>query len=211
MTLVNDESSSAAAVDADGFSHESTGINLIPFAIMAGGWLGPLIMFWLYVWGPLRPFDYPAGDVSPSVLAFGASFAACMAISRLPPAYYRIKRFERSGRLYLLLGVRLFRNLVPDGDIANRWRRRQRPQLRLIACRNQAIAFVKRTESSERGHLVLLAMGILTAAYAASISWSGWALYITIGNVLVNLYPALLQRYTRTRIDKIRDRLERKY
>ena len=41
------------------FANETSGFNLIPFASMAGGWLGPLLMFWLYVWGPLRPFHYP--------------------------------------------------------------------------------------------------------------------------------------------------------
>lgn len=39
------------------------GLNIIPFASMAGGWLGPLVMFWLYLWGPLRPFAYPSGNL----------------------------------------------------------------------------------------------------------------------------------------------------
>jgi hypothetical protein len=60
------------------FANETSGINLIPFASMAGGWLGPLLMFWLYVWGPLRPFDYPAGDLAPSLPAFAASLAVCL-------------------------------------------------------------------------------------------------------------------------------------
>src|SRR5687768_5848883 len=85
------------------------GLNIFPFASMAGGWLGPLIMFWLYVWGPLRPFAYPSGDLMP-----GASFAlvicACVALWwTLPPAYFRVHRFEHTGKLYRLLGVRLFR------------------------------------------------------------------------------------------------------
>lgn len=42
------------AVDDSAFANETTGPNLIPFASMAGGWLGPLAMFWLYVRGPLR-------------------------------------------------------------------------------------------------------------------------------------------------------------
>ncbi len=182
------------------FANESTGINLIPFASMAGGWLAPLLMFWLYVWGPLRPFDYPPGDLAPSLPVFTALFFACMAVWWLPPSYYRVRPFERSGRLYEALGVRLFRYFVPDGDLANRWRRRQDPRFRIIPNRRFAAAFVRRTELSEKSHLVLLLMGILSAAFALRIGWRGWAVYLAVGNVLANLYPVLLQRYTRTRL-----------
>jgi len=49
------------------FDPPTSGLNIIPFSIMAGGWLAPLIMFWLIVWGPMRPFDYPSGDLMPGV------------------------------------------------------------------------------------------------------------------------------------------------
>jgi len=188
------------------FANETKGFNLIPFAVMAGGWLAPLVMFWLSVWGPLRPFNYPAGDLAPSVLVFAASVAACLAIACLPSSYYRVFKFERTGRLYEALGVRLFRNLVPDGDLANRWRRRREPNFRVIRNRGLATAFVRRTELSERSHLVLLGMGVLSAAFALAIGWRGWAIYITVGNVLVHVYPVLLQRYTRSRIERISSR-----
>jgi hypothetical protein len=188
------------------FENGTTGINRIPFAIMSGGWLAPVLFFWLYVWGPMRPFAYPTGDLAPSVLAFAAAVAACFALAWLPASYYRIKSFERTGRLYEVLGVRLFRSLVPDGDLANRWRRRAEPGLRIVRNRRQAMAFVRRTEQSEKGHLVLLGMGLLSAAYACSIGWWGWAAYISAGNLVVNIYPVLLQRYTRNRIERILSR-----
>jgi hypothetical protein len=59
---------------------------------------------------------------------------------------------------------------------------------------------VVRTEQSERGHLVLLALGLVSAAYAWHVGWHGWAVYLSVGNVLVNVYPILLQRYTRGRL-----------
>jgi hypothetical protein len=179
----------AAAPD---FANETRGFNVIPFASMAGGWLGPLLMFWLYVWGPLRPFHYPNDDLSPPLGMFLALFAAGVAVWWLP--------FEQGGRVYERLGVRLFRWLVPDGDAANKWRRRREPAFRIIRNRRYALAFLRRTELSEKSHLVMLVLGGLSAAFAWTIGWSGWAVYLTIGNVLVNLYPVLLQRYTRARI-----------
>lgn len=190
------------AIDQE-FANETAGFNLIPFASMAGGWLGPLLMFWLYVWGPLRPFHYAGGDLLPPLPVCFAFLAAGIAVWWLPSSYYRIRGFEQSGRLYELMGVRLFRWLVPDGDAANKLRRRQRPGFRIIRSRRYARALMRRTELSERSHLVMLVLGSVSAVFAWQIGWAGWAMYLGCGNVLVNLYPVLLQRYTRARLLRV--------
>jgi hypothetical protein len=174
---------------------------------MAGGWLGPLLMFWLYVWGPLRPFDYPRGVLLPPLPLLAAGFAVGIAAWWVPASYYQIRAFERSGRLYERLGIRWFRWFVPDGDAANRWRRRREPNFRIIKNREYARAFRLRTELSERSHLVMLLLGGLSAAFAFAIGWTGWALYLSVGNVVVNLYPIFLQRYTRARLLKVATRI----
>ena len=184
-------------------TNDSSGFNLVPFASMAGGWLGPLLIFCLYVWGPLRPFHYPGGDLLPPLPVILACFAMGVAVWWVPASYYRLRRFERSGHFYERLGVRRFRWFVPDGDAANRWRRRREPDFRVIRNRQHAVAFTRRTEMSEKSHLVLLVLGGMSAAFAWAIGWPGWALYLGVGNVLVNLYPVLLQRYTRVRLLKI--------
>jgi hypothetical protein len=190
----------------EAFANETSGFNRIPFAIMAGGWLGPLLMFWLYVWGPLRPYDYPTGALLPPLPILAACLAVALAAWWVPASYYRIRAFERNGRLYERLGIRWFRLLVPDGDLANRWRRRRVPDFRIIRNRAYARAFRLRTELSERSHLVLLVLGAQSAAFAFAIGWTGWALYLTAGNVLINLYPIFLQRYTRARLAKVASR-----
>lgn len=115
----------------------------------------------------------------------------------------QIRDFEQSGRLYELMGVRLFRWVVPDGDAANKLRRRRWPGFRIIRSRRYARAFMRRTELSERSHLVMLALGSFSAVFAWRIGWAGWAMYLGVGNVLVNLYPVLLQRYTRARLLRV--------
>jgi len=176
------------------------GFNIVPFASMAGGWLGPLLMFWLYLWGPLRPYAYPRGDLLPGAW-FAVVVSACIALWWvLPRAYFEIREFERTGRIYRALGGLVFRRFAPNGDLANKWERRANPDFRVIGGRRAAAAFVFRTEQSERGHLVLLALGLVSAVYAWHIGWHGWAMYLSAGNVLVNVYPILLQRYTRSRL-----------
>lgn len=179
------------------------GLNILPFASMAGGWLGPLLMFWLYVWGPLRPFAYPPGDYRPGAW-FHPLFVACLSLWWiLPRAFFEVHSFERGGRVYESLGVLHFRRFAPHGDLANRWERRKDPDFRLVRDRRSAADFLHRTEQSERGHLVLLALGLLSAAHAWRIGWQGWAVYLSAGNLLVNVYPILLQRYTRGRIHTV--------
>jgi hypothetical protein len=157
-------------------------------------------MFWLYVWGPLRPFRYAGGELLPSLPILIACLAVGIAAWWVPGSYFRIREFERSGRLYEALGVRHFRWFVPDGDAANRWRRRRNPAFRIIRNRHYALAFRQRTELSEKSHLVMLVLGCMSAGFAWAIGWPGWAIYLGLGNIVVNLYPVLLQRYTRARL-----------
>lgn len=46
----------------------------------------------------------------------------------------------------------------------------------------------------------MLRMGLFTADYAARIGWCRWAVFLTLGNAVFNLYPVLLQRYNRARV-----------
>jgi Glycosyl-4,4'-diaponeurosporenoate acyltransferase len=136
-------------------------------------------------------------------------FAICLTPWWLPAAYFRIQGFERSGRLYELIGVRAFRHLVPDGDLANRWRRYRQPAFRIITNRAYAAAFVERTKLSEKSHVALLFVGTVTSLFAWHIGWRVCSIYLGVANVLVHVYPVLLQRYTRGRILRVLARARR--
>ena len=170
---------------------------------MCGGWIVPLLKFWAYVWDILRPPGYPPGDLAPPVAAVVSAFVNCLTPWWLPPSYYATRPFEQSGRLYEILGVRVFRHFVPDGDFANLWRRRRQPDFRVVTNRRAAAAFVERTIFGEKSHLVLFLIGAASCVFAYQIGWRGWAIYLAAGNILVNLYPVLLQRYTRARLHRI--------
>ena len=163
-------------------------------------WMAPCAQFWLAVWGPLRPYGYPEGSLGPSGAVFLGGIAAAALPVWLPPGYFRPRPFERGGGVYEALGVRIFRWFVPDGDLVNARVRRRDPAFRVVRGRAGARAFLARTEQGERSHLVLLVFGAVSSAYAWRIGWHGWAALLTVGNVAVNLYPVLLQRYTRARI-----------
>ncbi|MEQ1691840.1 MAG: hypothetical protein ABMA00_11170 [Gemmatimonas sp.] len=173
--------------------------NVAPILAMNVGFLSPLLLFWSSVWGPLRPYA-DVGPLSPTPMPYVILLALSVGTWWLPSLYLRARGWERDGRVYRWLGVRAFRALVPDGDWVNRRRRRRQSDFRVVANRAQASAFLARTEASERGHTMFLWAGIVSAVYAWQIGWHGWALLLAVGNLLVNAYPILLQRYTRGRI-----------
>lgn len=177
-------------------------MNNIPIALMSGAWIAPLFVFWSRFLEPLRPFDEPTRP-APSLALFAAGITLSIGAWWMPRAYYRLLGFERSGRLYELLGVREFRRFVTDGDFINRHRRRADPDFRLVRDRRSAREFIARTMLAERGHIVWLLAGALTAAWALHVELLGWAIFLTVGNLIVNLWPMMLQRYTRARIERV--------
>ena len=169
---------------------------------MSGLWIAPLAIFWLRAWGPLRPFDVEPVQ-APSWSLFLGGLALSVALWWLPASYYRLRDFEKSGRIYELFGVRAFSRFVTDGEYINRVRRRASPGFRLIQDRATARAFIARTHVAERGHLPWLLAGAFTTAWAWHIGWHHWAIFLGVGNVLANLWPIMLQRYTRGRIERV--------
>ena len=115
----------------------------------------------------------------------------------LPRSYYRPGAIASARRLYGSLGVRFFKRIAPNGDLVNRLVRRRDPGYRVLGGRTDLPGFLEGTRNAERGHLVFLLMGLFTAVYAARIGWYRWALFLTLGNAVFNLYPVMLQRYNR--------------
>jgi hypothetical protein len=169
---------------------------------MSGLWIAPLAIFWLRVWGPLRPFDVEPVS-APSWIAMLAGTTISVAVWWIPAGYYKLREFEKSGRIYEMLGVRPFSRFVTDGELINRFRRQATPGFRLIHDRASARAFIARTHIAERGHLPWLIAGALSTVWAVHVGWTGWATVLGVGNAVVNLWPILLQRYTRGRIERV--------
>jgi hypothetical protein len=177
--------------------------NAIVIAAISAIWLAPMLRFWAIILGPLRPYDYPPGDFAPSLLQAAVGLALSFTPLLLPAAWYGCWEGARGTRLYEAIGVRVFRRYATNGDVINRWGRRLDPRYRAIRGREAARKWMDQTRSGERSHLVLLLIGLFTAAWAVYIGWIGWAVGLTAGNVLFNLYPILLQRYNRCRIARV--------
>ncbi len=116
---------------------------------------------------------------------------------RLPAAVHALRGFERDGRVYERLGVRLIKRLLRRGPLAL-----FNPGLHLPAERTpaQLARLEQRMCDAEASHLILLVATLAVVAHAAVRGW-WWAAGATlIFDVLINGYPVMLQRYNRARL-----------
>jgi hypothetical protein len=171
--------------------------NNVVLAIAAALWFVPMAQFWMRFFPPLRPFAFNAPAPSWTALFIGT--AACVAPLLLPRSYFRPRPFERP-QTYRAVGIRVFRYFAPDGDWVNRKVRRYDPSYRVIRTRSDIATHIKSSNMGERMHLSLLIAGLLTGLFSMSLGEMWFAVWITFGNVVFNLYPILHQRYKRARL-----------
>jgi hypothetical protein len=171
-------------------------LNYLPIAVF-GLWLGPILHAWMQLFGPLRPFGWPP---APSPLPwFVAAVAAGLATLLLPRGWYRPRHFEAP--LYRRMGVRHFRRWATNGDAIVRAVRRRHPSFTVH--RGKFADALANTRVGEKSHLAFLVFGAVTSVYLLASGWPGWAAWSIASNVIANLYPALLQRYTRARLARL--------
>jgi hypothetical protein len=117
---------------------------------------------------------------------------------RLRSDWFRVRGWEPS--TYRRLGVfRYMRLLRLVG-----WERLLRAGRSFDGTRASLDAFERDTRLSELGHVILAVIGSAMVLVAAGYrAWDAFAWLLT-ANVVLHVYPALLQRAVRARIDRIR-------
>jgi hypothetical protein len=113
---------------------------------------------------------------------------------RLPDRYHHLRAFERSGRAYEILGVRLAKRSLRRGPLAA-----FNPDLHLPSERTpeRLRQLDQRMRDAEAGHAILLVTMAAVSAGAAARGWWDAAGWILLFDLLLNGYPVMLQRYNR--------------
>jgi len=115
-----------------------------------------------------------------------------------PPRYYNIKRFERDGRLYEILGIRVFKKLVRRGPLSI-----FSPTLRFTGSKSALPMLEKEMRKAEAGHLTIFLVILLFAGMAMTRGWFDAAGWMLLFSAIFNGYPIMLQRYNRMRLYQI--------
>jgi hypothetical protein len=128
-------------------------------------------------------------------------------VTLVPDGYFRLRRTEADGRIYAALGVRRFRSLVTYGEPMVRLMRRIDPESRARLNSSTLAEREKNTRKTEKIHWAMLLGSVPAAVWAVLVRESWFAVYLLVANVPMNFYPILLQRYTRARLARIRERV----
>lgn len=126
-------------------------------------------------------------------------------ITLLNPAlqwsYFQPKAFEKDGQIYSVFGVHLFRKLL----VMVGWEKLSK-QKNPVKNNQTCLELCERnTRISELGHVLIAALVFAVAlAATSSLQEAKWLIGL---NVLLNIYPVLLQRYNRPRYRKVLQRM----
>lgn len=108
-------------------------------------------------------------------------------------AYFKVRAWEPV--LYKVLGVTLFKKYVPTGG--TKWNRRAGRKKEDLHTSDGLNTLINRTYALEVAHLLCIIPVFAIAAFF------NWLLVVTIGmQLLVNVYPIMLQRYNRALAQK---------
>lgn len=110
------------------------------------------------------------------------------------PSYSAIKPFEQDGRFYEHLGIRLFKRLIRRGPLAIF-------SLHFRLPKEQSVPALRKLESDMCGaetiHVCIFLIMLLFIGYALCRGWLDTAAWLLLFNLLLNVYPVMLQRYNR--------------
>jgi hypothetical protein len=122
-------------------------------------------------------------------------FASNVVRLRLPSRYYVPRSFEKSGRVYDLLGVRWYRRAL-------------RPVLwsvspaTLRSLPSGRDTMIEGTKDAETGHLFILMVITAITVWALASGWWDTAGWLLLFNLLHNGYPVLSMRQLRARLTR---------
>ncbi len=142
---------------------------------------------------------FGAGSVAFAVLAVwipmaGLGAASHLLTPRLPQRWHELRGWERDGRAYERLGVRVVKALLRRGPLAL-----FNPHLHLPPEPTPAgiAALDQRMRDAEASHTLLFAGTLALVGYDLARGWWVAAVVALGSNVVLNGYPVMLQRYNR--------------
>lgn len=112
--------------------------------------------------------------------------------------YYLEKTWEKKGKIYEAFGINLFRKLL----VIVGWEKLNK-KANPVDKNLQALVHLEyRTKQSELGHIIIFFIVLAFTIYVGITFGIKETLSLLILNILLNVYPVLLQRYNRPRLQR---------
>jgi hypothetical protein len=122
----------------------------------------------------------------------------------LPPSYYRILHPKKLQQTFKVLKVNLFRKIL----LATLWKRKKQRKEFFDGTKSGIANLLEQSMKSEFGHLLPFVIICFVSGYLIAIGLIKLALLSLLINLIGNLYPIVLQRHHRMRVQLIRTRQE---
>lgn len=111
-----------------------------------------------------------------------------------PPSYYATQPFEQDGQIYEHLGIHLFKRLIRRGPLAIF-------SLNFRLPKEKSVSALRKLENNMRGaetiHVCIFLIMFVFIGYALCRGWLDALVWLLLFNLLLNVYPVMLQRYNR--------------
>jgi hypothetical protein len=120
-----------------------------------------------------------------------------------PRKWLSLLTLSNNRRIYERIGVRLILWFVQNGTFVNRIQRKFGKQRGMISSRKNALAYLSTIDMQERYHYCCLVFFALSSVSALVTGRTEEAFYISLSNIVYNIYPILLQQYSRLRIEML--------
>ena len=117
----------------------------------------------------------------------------------LPDVYYSIRNPELLTRVYNFLRVGLFRKFL----LATIWKNRRKQKTYFNGKKSGFSNLAEQSRKAEFGHLIPFVILLLISIYFLLIHLPMLGFFVLLWNLLGNLYPVILQRHHRMRIQRI--------
>jgi len=119
--------------------------------------------------------------------------------SRFTSSYFNEQAWERGGKIYERLGINFYRKLL----VAIGWERYITKKYNPVEKNTEALIHLHyETKHGELGHIITLIIVLGFTIFVAFKFGASKSLWLLILNIILNLYPVLLQRYNRPRIER---------
>ncbi|MCE7070702.1 hypothetical protein LZG74_10330 [Dyadobacter sp. CY327] len=116
--------------------------------------------------------------------------------SPLTSPYFDTKPWERKGEIYESFGINFYRKIL----VLTGWEKLNKKANPIAKNINDLTHLYYKTKQSELGHIIILFVVFSFNIFVAFQYGIVKSLWLFILNILLNLYPVLLQRYNRPRI-----------
>src|SRR5690606_11944709 len=115
----------------------------------------------------------------------------------LNSSYFKVRNWEEKTSLYTYLGVRIYKKLL----VWTGWENITRKENPIKKDANTLQSLAYNSRSSEFGQSVIAVIVlIITIGVSRSLADAKWLL---LTNLLLNIYPVMLQRYNRPRYERL--------